>query len=159
MATYSHAPEGYECPFCQVAEGVDRPDRGTKQRDIAYRNEYVAAFIATKWWPNNKGHVLVVPNAHFENIFDLPLSYAAEIHRAAQLVARAMKSTYGCSGISTRQHNEPDGNQDVWHYHLHVYPRYPGDQLYLTVGSPTEPGEREPYADKLRQWIHSEVTS
>lgn len=58
MATYSHAQEGYECPFCQVAAGVDRPGRGTKQRDIVYRNDYVTAFIATKWWPNNKGHAI-----------------------------------------------------------------------------------------------------
>lgn len=159
MDTYSHAPEGYECPFCQVAAGVDRPGRGTKQRDIVYRSDHVTAFIATKWWPNNKGHVLVVPNVHFENIFDLPVEYAAEIHRGAQLVARAMKHTYSCHGISTRQHNEPAGHQDVWHYHLHVYPRYADDQLYLTVGAPTEPVEREPYADRLRDWMHTNLTS
>ena len=158
MLTYSHAPDGYECPFCEVAAGVDRPGRGTKQRDIVYQNLSVTAFVATKWWPNNPGHVLVIPNVHFENIYDLPMDSAAEIHRGAQLVAMAMKHTYGCSGISTRQHNEPDGHQDVWHYHLHVYPRYAGDQLYWTVGSPTEPEEREPYAEALRHWIDSQVT-
>lgn len=67
------------------------------------------------------------------NIF-LPIEMAAEIHRAAHLTAFAMKNTYGCEGISTRQHNEPAGNQDVWHYHLHVYPRYKNDNLYLTKG-------------------------
>ncbi|WP_339289952.1 HIT family protein [Paenibacillus sp. FSL W8-0187] len=150
MKTYSHKPEGYECPFCRV-------NMGTKQRDIIYQNEYVTAFIASKWWPNNKGHVLVVPNQHFENIFELPADYAVEIHRAAQLTAFAMKSTYRCDGISTRQHNEPAGNQDVWHYHLHVYPRYVNDQLYLTKGSQTDPDERAYYADKLRSWIKENI--
>lgn len=159
MKKYSHTPPGYECPFCQVTAGVDRPGRGTKQRDVVYRNDHVTAFIATMWWPNNKGQVLVVPNVHFENIFDLPVDYAAEIHRGAQLVARAMKQTYNCHGISTWQHNEPEGNQDVWHYHLHVYPRYTDDQLYLTAGSPIEPKERQSYADRLRNWMHTKVSS
>jgi hypothetical protein len=46
-------------------------------------------------------------------------------------VATAMKTLYRCSGVSTRQHNEPDGNQDVWHFHQHVFQRYPGDDLYV----------------------------
>lgn len=68
--SFSHQPEGYECPFCRIW-GIERPDQGTKQRDIIYQNEKVTAFIAGKWWPNNKGHVLTVPNQHFENIFEL----------------------------------------------------------------------------------------
>lgn len=157
MKAYSHKPEGYECPFCRVVSGVEGPNQGTKQRDIVYKNEFVTAFIASKWWPNNKGHALVVPNKHFENIYELPVEYAAEIHRAAQLTALAMKATYGCDGISTRQHNEPAGNQDVWHYHLHVYPRYEQDQLYLTKGVQSDPDERPFYAEKLRSWIKENV--
>jgi histidine triad (HIT) family protein len=123
------------------------------KRISSIQNEKVTAFIASKWWANNKGHVLVIPNQHFENIFKLTADYATEIHCTAQLTALAMKSTYGCDGISTRQHNEPAGNQDVWHYHLHVYPRYENDQLYLTKASQSDPEERTFYADKLRSWI------
>lgn len=154
---YSHEPEGYECPFCRVISGFERPNKGTKQRDIIYQNEKVTAFVASKWWPNNKGHILVVPNHHFENIFELPAEYASEIHRAAQLAAFAMKTTYECDGVSTRQHNEPAGNQDVWHYHLHVYPRYENDQLNQTKGYQTDPDERPFYAEKLRSWIQDNV--
>ena len=77
MNLYSHKPEGYECPFCRVVSGIERPNKGTKQRDIIYRNKHVTAFIASKWWPNNKGHALVVPNEHFENIYELPAEMAA----------------------------------------------------------------------------------
>jgi histidine triad (HIT) family protein len=143
----------YECPFCRIVSGVEKDNKGTKQKDIIYQNNDVTAFIASKWWPNNKGHVLVVPNEHFENIYELPSVMAAEIHKVAQLTALAMKDTYKCDGISTRQHNEPAGNQDVWHYHLHVYPRYEEDQLYLTKGDYTEPMERLFYAEQLRKWL------
>lgn len=153
----SHMPKGYVCPFCQVISGLDVPDKETKQDDVIFKNDYVTAFIASKWWPNNKGHVLVVPNQHFENIYELPPEYAAEIHRAAQLTAFAMKDTYSCDGITTRQHNEPAGSQDVWHYHLHVYPRYKKDLFYLTKGFQTNPDKRVIYAEKLRTWIENHL--
>ncbi|WP_434748864.1 HIT family protein [Paenibacillus amylolyticus] len=156
IAPVSHKPEGYEGPFCCIW-GIVQPDQGTKRENMIYQNEKVTAFIASKWWPNNKGHALIVPNPHFENIFDLPADYAAAIHHAAQLTAMAMKSTYGCEGISTRQHNEPAGNQDVWHYHLQVFPRYADDQLYHSTGSPSKPEERSFYANKLRSWIKEQA--
>lgn len=157
MKTISHMPKGYVCPFCQVTMGLDVPGKGTKQNDVIFQNDYVTAFVASKWWPNNKGHVLVVPNQHFENIYELPPEYAAEIHRAAQLTAFAMKDTYSCDGITTRQHNEPAGSQDVWHYHLHVYPRYKKDLFYLTKGIQTNPDKRIMYAKKLRTWIENHL--
>jgi histidine triad (HIT) family protein len=57
--------------------------------------------------------------------------------------------------VSTRQHNEPAGNQDVWHLHVHVFPRYPGDQLYKSPPLPefvSQP-ERAVYADRLRDYL------
>jgi histidine triad (HIT) family protein len=144
----SHAPNDYDCPFCKIAGGGR--SRNTTQDDVVFRDESVTAFLASKNWPNNRGHVLVVPNHHYENIFDLPPELGTPIQAAVQRIAFAMKSAYGCEGISTRQHNEPDGNQDVWHYHVHVYPRYRRDMLYLTRGRSTTLEERQPYAEKLR---------
>lgn len=70
-------------------------------------------------------------------------------------MAIAFKRVYGCDGVSTRQHNEPAGNQEVWHYHLHVFPRYVDDDLYdLTAQRRlTTPDERQPYADRLRRYF------
>lgn len=110
----------------------------------------VTAFIACDWWPKNPGHVLVVPNRHYENIYDLPIEEGGRIHQVVQEVALAMKRAYGCDGISTRQHNEPAGNQDVWHYHVHVFPRYGDDDLYLLGKRRTSPEERAPYSEMLR---------
>ena len=66
--------------------------------------------------------------------------------------AIAFKEAYDCDGVSTRQHNEPAGNQDVWHLHTHVFPRFVGDRLYERHEETTwtTPAERAPYAAKLR---------
>lgn len=147
-----HAPPGYVCPFCLIAAGVENEHVWTKQQDVVLRDDLVTAFVAAGWWPNNAGHVIIVPNQHYEDIFDLPLHYATAIHAAAQKIAIAFKQTYRCAGVSTRQHNEPAGNQDVWHYHLHVFPRYPNDRLYELIDQRrrTTPAERLPYAERLR---------
>lgn len=55
--------------------------------------------------------------------------------------ALALKAALSCDGISTRQQNEPAGDQDVWHYHVHVFPRYADDGLYGSLGEwSTPPG-------------------
>ena len=101
------------------------------KRTFVLHNENITAFVASHWWPANPGHVLVIPNQHIENIYEFPTSLGGPLIEATRKVAVAMKEVYQCSGISTRQHNEPDGNQDVWHFHQHVFPRYPTDDLYL----------------------------
>ena len=141
--TVSHAPENYPCPFCLLAAGTLNEHVWSRESDIIYRDEHVMALIAAGQWPNNQGHVLVVPTEHFENLYDLPDDLGARIHALSRRVALAMKSAYNCHGVSTRQHNEPAGNQDVWHYHLHVFPRYEGDDLYAPPRAHAAGGARE----------------
>jgi histidine triad (HIT) family protein len=139
-----HAPADYECPFCAIVRGDRRSD------EVVLRTPTTTAFMSRRWWANNPGHVLVVPNEHIENMYALPRELAGDVHETARRIALAMKRAYGCAGISTRQHNEPAGNQDVWHYHLHVFPRHEGDDLYGSQYRETEPEERLPYAERLR---------
>ena len=148
---YNHAPEGYDCPFCRLVCGFDT-DRSSQQ-DVVYRDDDVTAFLSAGWWPNSPGNILVVPNERYENTYDLPPELATPIQRVAREVAIAFKETYGAQGVSTRNHNEPAGMQDVWHYHLHVFPRYEGDALYLHRRGSSTPEERLPYATKLRAFF------
>jgi histidine triad (HIT) family protein len=152
---HNHEPEGYHCPFCLVISGIENEKVYTKQADIIYKDDYITAFIASGWWDNNKGHVIIVSNKHFENIYDLPDEISDRINRFAKRVSLALKETYKCDGVSTRQHNEPSGGQDVWHFHLHVFPRYVGDELYMNVYNirKTNPEERIPFAQKLREYF------
>lgn len=148
MSPFQHAPVDYDCPFCKIVRG--QRSQNTTEADVVLRDDRVTAFMASRNWPNNRGHVLVVPNEHYENIYELPDELGTPIQSAVRRIALAMKHAYGCDGISTRQHNEPSGNQDVWHYHMHVYPRYKDDMLYLTSGRSTTAEERWPFAERLR---------
>src|SRR5215467_5624208 len=107
-----HAPDGYVCPFWRVVQGSY--DSFTAHQDVVFQDPLVTAFIAPFWWPNNEGHVLLSPTEHFENLYDLPARYAHCIQDLAQAIALAFKQGYQCHGVSTRQHHEPAGGQDVW---------------------------------------------
>ena len=156
---YNHEPENYHCPFCLVVKGIENEHVLTKQSDIIYKDEQVTAFIAAGWWDNNPGHVIIIPNQHLENVYDLPLEFSYKIHALEKEVAIALKRVYQCDGVSSRQHNEPCGNQDVWHYHLHLFPRYKDDNLYYSKRRITEPDERIPYAEKLRKYFNTVLLS
>lgn len=150
---FNHAPEDYECPLCLVATGGE--DGLTNQQDVVLRTDRAIAFVASRWWPNNRGHVLVIPTAHYENLYDLPAADGHAVHDVVREVAVAIRHTYDCEGISTRQHNEPAGYQDAWHYHVHVFPRYVDDQLYNTrhLAEPATTEERAPYVRRLKEYF------
>lgn len=152
---YNHAPEGYECPLCHVARGLDNDPPYTRRSDVVIRDEHVTAFVSSHWWPHNPGHVIVIPNSHVENIYDMSPDLLLAVHTAARQIAIAFKRVYQCDGTSTRQHNEPAGNQDVWHYHLHVFPRYASDDLYGSRRCITTVEERTPYAHRLRTYFEN----
>lgn len=145
-----HAPPGYDCPFCAVAAGRDTEHN--RASDLVLRDDETTAFVAPKWWNGNPGHVLVIPNEHYENVYEIPDVLLGRVHASAGRVARMLRDAYGCDGTSTRQHNEPAGNQDVWHLHVHVFPRYDGDRLYERHGETRwpSPEERAVYAERLR---------
>ncbi len=149
-----HEPENYLCPFCDWLSGNETEFK--QNSDIVFQDNIVTAFISPKWWINNPGHVIVIPNSHRENIYDIDDATLAHLSITTKHIAQALRTTYeGCSGTSTRQHNEPDGNQDVWHFHTHVFPRYPGDKLYENHANKrfVSPTERAPYATRLREYL------
>jgi histidine triad (HIT) family protein len=153
---FNHAPSGYVCPFCTVVAGGNNSIPYTAQSDVVLRSGKATAFVSSHWWPNNPGHVLVVPDAHVENLYDMTPDHGYGVLDVTRRIALALKAVYGCAGVSTRQHNEPAGNQDVWHYHVHVFPRHEGDQLYARHDErravPRE--ERSGYAESLRRFFN-----
>ena len=148
-----HAPKDYVCPFCLLLQGDKSNQTQLKSPDIIFQTADVTAFMAIRKYPNNLGHVLIIPNEHFENIFDLPQDISAKIHALSRDVALAMKSEYQCDGIMLRQHNEPAGDQSIWHYHLHVIPRYENDDFHNAQRVMFDVDERAQYAEKLRKWF------
>lgn len=152
---FNHAPSGYACPFCIVVSGGDNPIPYAAQSDVVLRSAKATAFVSSHWWPSNPGHVLVVPDAHVENLYDLTPEQGYGVLDVTRRIALAFKAVYGCAGVSTRQHNEPAGNQDVWHYHVHVFPRYEGDRLYARHDERrmVNREERTGYVESLRRFF------
>ncbi len=146
-----HAPENYLCPFCDWLAGNENEYK--QNSDIVLQDEYLTAFVSPKWWVNNPGNVIIIPNAHYENIYDITDDLLAKINSAAKRIAIAMRQAYDCTGTSTRQHNEPDGNQDVFHFHMHVFPRFKDDRLYQNHDNKAfiSPEARAPYVKKLKE--------
>jgi histidine triad (HIT) family protein len=103
------------CIFCRIAQ---------KQlpASCVYEDEKVMAFLDVR--PLNEGHTLVIPKAHYENIFDVPQELNAYIHGVTKQIAIAVKKAMNADGISIIQQNGKAANQDVPHLHVHVIPRY-----------------------------------
>ncbi|MEU7819770.1 HIT domain-containing protein [Catellatospora sp. NPDC049133] len=111
LARLGDKPAGYQYPFCDLlagqGDGINEPE------DIVRRTEDAAALIAPRRWPNNLGHVLVVPTGHYENLYAIPTDAYRAVGDLVHEVAVAIRETYGCEGVSTRQHNEPAGHQSA----------------------------------------------
>ncbi len=104
-----------DCIFCRIVGGqapayvVDETDR-------------VIVFLSLE------SHPLVVPKAHIPDIYALDEDTGAAIMAETIAVARAVKAGLRCDGVYLTQANEPAAGQDVFHFHLHVYPRWHGDR-------------------------------
>ncbi len=146
----SHAPEGYRCPFCGLADGdVSDPGNRCELTDLVHQDEDLLVFMACDGFGPHEGHAMIVPAQHYEALYDLPDDLLAKISIMSREVALAMKLAWNPEGTSVRQHNEPAGNQHVWHYHLHVFPRYRDDMLYRQIRHPVEPAVRAQKAQEL----------
>jgi histidine triad (HIT) family protein len=106
-----------DCVFCRIAAG-HLPD------PIVFRTDQLLAFCP--YAPIQLGHCLIVPQRHL----------AGPILQLAARVARALKQEFAADGISLRQHNDPAGGQEVFHFHLHVIPRYIGDEERINTRLP-----------------------
>lgn len=149
----SNAPENYICPICLGIQEEESPDTLMRPSDIVYKDELITGFINSFFVGKNAGHIILVPNEHFENIYTLPAEYGHRIFDVAQKVAIALKEIYKCDGITTRQNNEPAGDQHAFHFHLHIFPRYKDDGYNAVQPSEkrlADPEERKEYAEKIK---------
>jgi len=87
MTIPSNAPENYKCPICLGIQESDSLDTLIKPTDFVYKDDLVTAFINTFFMGKNAGHVIVVPNKHFESIYTLPSEQGHRIFDVAQKIA------------------------------------------------------------------------
>jgi histidine triad (HIT) family protein len=145
---YNHAPKNYKCPICLAVSSIENEDTLIKQTDIVYKDKLVTIFISSFHL-----HPIIVPNEHFENLYDLPDEYLIAINLFAKKTALALKKTTNCEGITILQNNELASDQHAFHYHLHVLARYENDDLLNRMAKKKDvpsPEERAEYALKLK---------
>ena len=115
-----------ECIFCSILEG-------NSEASIVYKDKLVTAFMDIQ--PVNGGHVLVIPNNHAAYLADLDEETGAQQFRVAQKIAAAIRKTdILCEGINFFLADGEAANQDVFHVHLHIIPRYVGDGFGFRFG-------------------------
>ncbi|HWZ65876.1 MAG TPA: HIT family protein [Patescibacteria group bacterium] len=122
------------------------------QSDIFYKDDLITGFINSFSLGGIKGNALIIPNRHFEHVYELPLEYGHRVFEVLQKTAIAMKQAYKCDGITTLQCNEPAGWQHAFHYHHHVMQRYTDDDFISKMLNKTvvSKSEKADYADRLR---------
>ena len=115
-----------DCIFCDIIEG-------RAPASIVFRDEVCCAFMDTR--PVNPGHVLIVPNEHVASIDDLDEKIGGHLFAVAQRIARALRhSGVRCDGVNLFLADGEAAGQEVFHVHLHVFPRFAGDGFSLRPG-------------------------
>ena len=111
------------CIFCKIANG-EIPSKTIEENDM-FR-------VVLDVGPATKGHALILPKNHYSNLYELPEEVAAEALKLAKKVALKMKERLHCDGVNLVQNNEEAAGQTVFHFHMHVIPRYEGGPEMVT---------------------------
>lgn len=106
------------CIFCKIIGG-DIPSVTAYEDD-----DFKVIFDVS---PASRGHVLILPKEHVANIFEMSDEMAAKAICLAKKIATAMKEKLHCDGVNIVQNNGEAAGQTVFHFHMHVIPRYKGD--------------------------------
>ena len=125
------------CIFCKIANG-EIPS-ATLYEDDEFR-------VILDLGPASKGHALILPKSHAANIYELPDETAGKAMIRAKHMAAKMTDALKCDGYNIVQNNGEIAGQTVFHFHMHLIPRYQGDQVGITW----KPGE---LSDKDREEI------
>ena len=123
-----------DCIFCKIIKG-----------DIpcvkVYENDRVLAFADIN--PISKGHTLLIPKNHAENLWEISEADLQAIHAASKLVADGIRKALNPVGVAALQLNGRGVNQVVMHYHLHLIPRVEGDPELKMTAWELVPGDME----------------
>jgi histidine triad (HIT) family protein len=114
------------CIFCDILAG-------TSPGSFVYRDERCTAFM--DFQPVNAGHLLIIPNIHADYLADLDAETAAHLMRVAHRLAAAVRTSgIHCEGVNLFLADGEAANQEVFHVHLHLFPRFHGDGFGFRFG-------------------------
>ena len=117
------------CIFCKIING-EIPSH------VLYEDEQFKVILDVA--PAAKGHALIIPRRHYANLYELPEDMAADAMRLARRMMTTMTQKLGCDGFNIVQNNGEVAGQTVFHFHMHLIPRYhnDGEILKYIAGEP-----------------------
>jgi histidine triad (HIT) family protein len=131
-----------DCLFCQIVAG-DLPAK------IVDEDEHTLAFMDIS--PGTRGHALVVPREHYEDLYSIDPEALGQVATAAQRLALKVRDRLGADGVNLINSCRAAAWQTVFHFHVHVLPRYEDDPLRLPwTPAEGDPDEIERVARELR---------
>jgi histidine triad (HIT) family protein len=113
-----------DCIFCKIVAG-ELPS------EIVREDEHTVAFMDINPW--TRGHALVIPRSHSRNLYEVGEDDLRHTSSAAKQLALRMRERLRCDGVNLLNASEPAAWQTVFHFHMHVIPRYDDDPLQLPV--------------------------
>ena len=139
--------DSFDCLICKLLSGE-------LEVSLVHQDELCSAFMDIH--PINPGHLLVVPNRHAPYVKDLNEEEAAQIFRIAKRLTAALRSSgLQCDGVNFFLADGEAAGQEVFHAHLHIFPRYRGDGFSLNLppgyGPDADRTDLNEAAEKIRR--------
>lgn len=131
-----------KCIFCKLANG-DIPTKSI------YEDEDFNVILDLG--PATKGHALILPKEHYKNLYELPEELASKAMILAKKMAAHMTEKLNCDGFNLVQNNNEAAGQTVFHFHLHLIPRYKDDGQKI-LWNPGKPSDEE--LQELQELLH-----
>jgi histidine triad (HIT) family protein len=133
-----------DCTFCNIV--------GKKsEAEIIFENDNIFAFLDIQ--PINYGHSLVIPKKHYDNILTVPPEELAEITKATQFIAGAVKRSVNADGFNIISNNGDSAGQSVYHFHFHIIPRFAEDFNFKPRTKNYHPGAINEFGENIRKVI------
>lgn len=105
------------CIFCKIVQRK-------APANIIFEDNEILGFLDIR--PVNEGHALVIPKEHFVDVYEIPAELLGRVYQVTQKLTIAIKQAVKADGISIIQQNGRAANQDIFHLHVHIIPRYLG---------------------------------
>ena len=130
------------CIFCRIANG-EIPSA------TVYEDENFRAILDLN--PASKGHTIILPKEHYKDVCELDEAVAEKVLPVSAKIGNAMKKSLGCTGFNLVQNNGESAGQTVFHFHMHVIPRYEeGPEMVTWTPNQSKPDDLQQIAAQIR---------
>jgi histidine triad (HIT) family protein len=134
-----------DCIFCKIVAGIIPAEK-------LYENEYAIAVLDIN--PIHYGHALIIPKQHCNDFLDLPDETYHSILQAARIITEALVQSLKLEGYNLFSNNGTIAGQSVFHFHLHITPRYSNDNIRFVLNlKKYSDGEMKQYGAAIRKFI------